>query len=202
MLALGPFAKVFATGPEDPLKNRQCFCILCKNHISMKSPGLYELKKHYQRDCPLRNDQRFSERYSPGKVRGRDGRVLYGVKLEKEREQYMELDVPDECYKRALHSDVIEGKPFTFTTESTRIRIQIELLLIFLKCAGHLWALDDYWTQVGVLTWHSAATADFKWSLSLISVSMGWFDVLLNRDENTNSSREGERLMKGSITII
>ena len=139
ILALAPFAKVFATGPEDPLKNRHCFfCMLCKKNISMKSRGLYELKRHYQLDCHLLIDQRFRERYCPGKERGKDARVLYGVKLEKEREQYIELDVPDPCYKRPFYCDVIEGKPFTFTTESTRIRIQIELLLIFLKSGGQL----------------------------------------------------------------
>ena len=149
MLALAPFAKVFATGPEDPLKNRHClFYMLCKKNISMKSRGLYELKRHYQRDCHLRIDQRFREEYYPGKVRGRDARVLYGVKLE--REQYMEIYVPDVCYKRPFYYDVIEGKPFTFTTESTRIRNQIELLLIFLRSDDQLWALDVYWTQVGV----------------------------------------------------
>ena len=145
----------------------------------MKSRRLYELKRHYQRDCHLRIDQRFRERYCSGKVRGKDARVLYGVKLEKEREQYMELDVPDLCYKRPFYYDVIEGKPFTFTTESTRIRIQIELLLIFLKSGGQLWALDDYWTEVGVLTGHSAATADFNWSPSHISVSMMRFAIVV-----------------------
>ena len=100
MLALSLFAKVFATGPEDPLKNKPCFfCILCKKNISMESRGVYELKRHYRCECHLRIDQRFRETYCPGKVRGRDARVLYGVKLEKEREQYMELDVPDLCYK-------------------------------------------------------------------------------------------------------
>ena len=138
----------------------------------MKSQGLYELKRHYQRDCHLRIDQRFRERFCPGKVRGKDARVLYGVKLEKEREQYMEFDLPDLCYKRPFYYDVIEGKPFTFTTEPTRIRIEIELLLIFLKSVGKLCSLDDYWTQVGVLTGHSAATADFNWSPSHISVGM------------------------------
>ena len=87
MLALAPFAKVFATGPEDPLNIGHCFfCMLCKKNISMKSRGLYELKRHCQSDCYLPIDQRFRERYCPGKVRGRDARVLYGVKLEKERE--------------------------------------------------------------------------------------------------------------------
>ena len=144
MLALAPFAKVFDTGPEDPLRNRHCsFCIMCKKIISMKSRGLYELERHYQRDCQLRIDQRFPGRYRPGKVRGRDARVLYGVKFEKKREQYMELDVPDLCYKPPYYYDVIEGKPFTFTTESSRFRIQIQLLLIFLKSGGQLWALDE-----------------------------------------------------------
>ena len=96
MLALAHFAKVSASGPEDPLKNKHCFfCMLCKKNTSMKSRGLYELKRQYHQDCHLRIDQRFRERYGPGKVRGRDTRVLCGVKLEKEREQYMELDVPD-----------------------------------------------------------------------------------------------------------
>ena len=145
MLALAHFADVFATGPGDLLKNRHCFfCMLCKKNISMKSRGLYELKRHCQRDCHLRNDQRFRERYCPGKVRGRNSRVFYGVKLEKEGEQFMELDVPDLCYGRPLYYVVIEKQLFTFTTESTRIRIQIELLLIFLKGGGQLWAPDEY----------------------------------------------------------
>ena len=173
MLALAPFAKVFAPGPEDPLKNRHCFfCMLCKKNISMKSRGLCESKRHYQRDCHLRNDQRFREKCCPGKVRERNAQVLYGVKLEKERQQYMELDVPDLCYKRPFSHDVVEGKPFIFTTESSRIRIQIELLLKFFEIGGQLWALNDHWTQVGVLTGHSAATADLNWNRSHISVSM------------------------------
>ena len=83
--------------------------------------------------------------------------------------------MPDLCYKRPFYYDVIEGKPFTFTC----IRIQIELLLTFLKSGGQLWALDDYWTQVGVLTGHSAATADFNWSPSHISISMMRFVVVV-----------------------
>ena len=66
----------------------------------MKSRGLYELKKLYQRDCHLRIYLRFREKSCPGKARGRDARVLYGLKLEKESEQCMDLDVPDLCYKR------------------------------------------------------------------------------------------------------
>ena len=171
MLELAPFAKVFATGPENPLKNRHCFyCMLCRRNVSMRSRGLYELKRHFQREHHLRADQRFRARYYPSKVRGSDGRTLYGSKLEAERELFMHLDVPELDRKRPFYYDVVEGKPFTFTSVNSRTLIQIELLLIFLRGGGQLWTLEEYWTQVGVLTGHSAITADFNWSSSLISV--------------------------------
>ena len=137
MLELAPFAKVFATGPDDPLNNRYSFYyMLCKRNISMRTRGLYELKRHFQRDCHFRADKRLREKICPGKVRGRDGRVLYGSKLEAEREVYMELDLPELSHKRPFYYDVLEEKPFRFTTEEDRIRIQINLLTIFLKSGG------------------------------------------------------------------
>ena len=63
MLEVAPFAKIFATAPENPLKNRHCFyCMLCRRNVSMKSRGLYELKRHFQREHHLRADQRFRAR--------------------------------------------------------------------------------------------------------------------------------------------
>ena len=45
MLEIAPFAKIFATGPKNPLKNRHCFyCMVFRRNVSMKSRGLYELK--------------------------------------------------------------------------------------------------------------------------------------------------------------
>ena len=171
MLELAPFAKVFATGPENPMKNRHCFyCMLCRRNVSMRSRGLYELKRHFQREHHLRADQRFRARYYPSKVRGSDGRTLNGSKLEAERELFMHLDVPELDHKRPFYYDVVEGKPFTITSVNSRTLIQIELLLIFLRGGGQLWTLEEYWTQVGVLTGHSASTADFNWSSSHISV--------------------------------
>ena len=111
------------------------------------------------------------EKVGPGKIPGRDGRVLYGSRLEAEREVYMELDLPELSHKRPFHYDVLEGKPFTFTTEEDRIRIQINLLTIFLRSGGQLWALEDYWTQFGVATGQSTSIEDFNWSPARISVS-------------------------------
>ena len=173
MLEIASFAKIFVTGPENPLKNRHCFyCIICRRNVSMKSRGSYELKRHFQREQHLRADQRFRARYHPSKVRGSDERTLYGSKLEVENELFMHLDVPELDHKRPFYYDVVEGKPFTFTTASSRTLIQAELLLVFLRGGGQLWALEEYWTQVGVLTGHSASTADFNWSSSYFSVTI------------------------------
>ena len=172
MLELALFAKEFAICPEDPPENKYCFyCMLCRRNISMRTRGLYELKRHFQRDCHFRADQRFREKYCPGKVRGRHGRVLHGSKLEAERELYMDLYVPNLDFRRPFYYDVLEGKPFTFTTEESRVRIQINLLMTFPKSGGQIWALEDYWTQLGIATGHSAAVADFNWSPAHISVS-------------------------------
>ena len=173
MLEIAPFAKIFATGPENPLKNRHCFyCMIRRRNMSMNSWGLYELKRHFQREHHLRADQRFRARYHPSKVRGSDGRTLYGSRLEAEKELFMHLDVPELDHKHPFYYDVVEGKPFTFATASSRTLIQIELFLIFLRRGGQLWTLEVYWTHVGVLTGRSASTADFNWSSSYISVSI------------------------------
>ena len=79
MLELAPFTKVFATVLEDPLENRYCFyCMLCRRNNSTRTRGFYELKRHFQKEYNFRVGQRFREKYCPGKVRARDGRLLYG----------------------------------------------------------------------------------------------------------------------------
>ena len=83
MLEIAPFEKIFATGPKNPFKNRHCFfCMICSRNVSMKFRGVYEIKRHFQREHHLRADQLFRARYHPSKVRGSDGLTLYGSKLE------------------------------------------------------------------------------------------------------------------------
>ena len=104
MLEIAPFAKVFATGPKNPLKNWHCFfCMICRRNVSMKSRGLYELKRHFQREHHLTADQRFRARYQPSKVRGSDGLTLSGSKLEAEKELFMHLEVPELDHKRPFN---------------------------------------------------------------------------------------------------
>ena len=96
MFEISSFSKVFATGPDYPLENKNCFyCMFCRRNISMRTRGLYELKRQYQKGCHLRVDQIFREQHCLGKVRGRDRRMLYESKQEAESDLYMELDVPN-----------------------------------------------------------------------------------------------------------
>ena len=120
------------------------------------------MKRQFQTACRILAGQRFREKYRPRKVCGRDGRVLYGWKLEAERDFYMELDVPDLDFQRPFYYDVLEGKPCILTTEDLRVRIPINLLMKLWKIGGQLWTLEDYWTQMGIATGHSAAIFDFN----------------------------------------
>ena len=172
MLEFTPFAKIFASGPEDPLKHRHRFyCMICDRNISMKSRGLYELKRHFQGEQHFRVDQRFRARYHPTKVPGSDDRTLYWSKLEPEKDLFMHLDVPDLEHKLPFYNDVAEGKSFAFTAGNARDSLQIDLMMIFLRRGAHFWTLKEYWTREPALTGHSANTADYNWSEAYISVS-------------------------------
>ena len=80
MLKIARFAKIYATGPEDPLRNRYCFhCLNGAISISMTSRELYELKRHYQLEQHLVSDQHNRARFSASKKRGSDGRIFMGL---------------------------------------------------------------------------------------------------------------------------
>ena len=101
MLELAHSTEMLATRPDEPLENIFCFFyLLCGRNVSIRKRGFYEIECLFQHHCHFRENQELREKYSSGKVRGRDGRVLYGTKLEAEREFYTELDVPDLDYKR------------------------------------------------------------------------------------------------------
>ena len=84
----------------------------------------------------------------------------------------MVLHVPDLDSKRPFYFDRLEGKSFSFTSEKSRNRIQINILMIFLKSGRQHWASEDYWTHVVVATGHLASVVDFNWSPAHISVSI------------------------------
>ena len=90
----------------------------------------------------------------------------------------MHLEVPALYHERSFYYDVIEEKPFTFTSAISRTLIQVELFLIFLRGGGQLWTLEDYWTQVGLLMGLSSSSADSNRSASYFSVS-SWSNFIM-----------------------
>ena len=80
MLERAPFAKVFATRPDDLLHNKHCFyCMFCKQNVNIAFRGISELKRHFQREHHLRLDQRYRESHFPKSVCGSDARCSCAV---------------------------------------------------------------------------------------------------------------------------
>ena len=65
---------------------------------------------------------------------------------------------------------MLEGRPFAFTTEESRVQIHINMLMTFLKIRGQLWAFEGFRTQMGIATVPSASIADINRSPAHISV--------------------------------
>ena len=73
VLAKAPFAALFATGPQDPLKNKHCFCCMfCQRNVKMASRGVSESRRHFQQDQHLRADQIYREKFFPRAVPGKN----------------------------------------------------------------------------------------------------------------------------------
>ena len=84
---------------------------------------------------------------------------------------YLDWEIREMSHKRPSYYDVLQGKPFVFTSVEDQVRIQIQLLTTFLKGGGQFWVLEDFWNQVGILTCNASLTSHFNWSHEHISVS-------------------------------
>ena len=112
MLKIAPFEKIFATGPENPLKNWHCFlCMICKMYVSMKSRDLYEKKAAFLVGTSFEVRSGVSCSLHPSKIRNSDARTLYGSKLEAEKELFRHLEVPEVDHKRPFYYDGLRRSP-------------------------------------------------------------------------------------------
>ena len=75
-------------------------------------------------------------------MRGEDGGVPYGKRLAVDCEIYNDLTIPEMDLKRLFYYDVVERKLFIFKSVEDRVRVELELLTMFLKGGGQLWMLD------------------------------------------------------------
>ena len=95
-------------------------------------------------------------------MRGIDEILLHGSCLAAEGEIYMDWEFPQMEYQRLFYYDVVECKPFVFTSVEDRVCSQIQLLTTFMKVGDHLKVLEDFRTQVGILIGNAASTSDFN----------------------------------------
>ena len=103
----------------------------------MRPHEIYEIEHHYQSSNHLHQNQRCKEKYYPGAKKGKDARILRGVRLIAEREYYMDYE------NRETESGLsllwcAWGEAFLFTSNGDQVRIRIDLLTTFLKGAGQL----------------------------------------------------------------
>ena len=103
----------------------------------MRAGGVFENKKHYQCPNDQSKDQRYREKYFPEALRARDARILYGERLVAERKNDMDWEVPELVHERPFYYDVLECKPFLFTSVEAHVRIQIHFLTTFLRGDGN-----------------------------------------------------------------
>ena len=90
--------------------------------------------------------------------------MLYGARPVAKRQVYMICEVPEMDHKKLFFYDVVERKPFVFTSGKDCVRFQLHLLKTFLKGGGQLWLLDELWTQLGFLTGSTTSSSYFSWS--------------------------------------
>ena len=96
------------------------------------------MKRHYQSECHLRQDQRYHEWFFSDALRGKVARILFGARLADEGEIYIDLEVTEMGHRRRFFYNVVEEKPFMCTSEDDCVMIQLQLLMTSLRRDGQL----------------------------------------------------------------
>ena len=89
----------------------------------------------------------------------------------------MAFEVPETGRKRQFSYNAVEGKHFLITSEEDCVRIELQLLVLFLKDDVQPWLSDNLWTQVGILAGKSAATSNFNLRQEYVRVSLFFTEI-------------------------
>ena len=177
------WTKTFVTGPLDPEHNKHKFyCQICKANISMFSKGAREIVRHYQSESHLRKDQRWRYEHlrlvDPvtgqvrHEVRGKDGRVLTPVELEREKPLFENAVLVDIGDKHPFYDDYIAGTTATPSSEEIRICTQISLVGHFVPQCGDVLLLQTLWNQIGIAANHKEPFSPLEWGATTLTVSI------------------------------
>ena len=162
------WTKIFVTVQLDSLHNKHRFyCQICITNVSIYSKGAREIIRHYQSEAHLRKDQkwRFEHLGRIGKftgltvhaVRGKDGRILSALELEKEKPLFLSAPLVDIGQRFPFYEYYMAGIGGLNDPEDVRLGTQISLIGRFVPHFGNLTILDGLWTEVGISTNHQDA---------------------------------------------
>ena len=177
------WTKTFVTGPLDPAHNQHKFyCQICKTNVSIKTKGAREIVRHYQGEAHLRKDQRWRfEQLSVTdkvtgitrhQVRGKDGRILTPLELEREKLLFENAPLVDVGERYPFYDEYLANSEGQQTTEDQRASIQIALIGNFVPYDGNISLLQTLWSQVGEYMNHKEQFSPFDWSSATMTVSL------------------------------
>ena len=89
---------------------------------------------------------------------------------------HMDWDIVGMDHKRPFYY-ILRGNPFGFTSVEKGDGFRTHLLIKFLKQGVQSWVLEDFSTQLGILTRKAASISDFNWTQEHISAIIKVFKV-------------------------
>ena len=173
------------TGPLDPVLNKHKFyCRICKTNVSIYSKGAREIIRHYQSEAHLRKDQRWRfERLGQfdkltgltvHAVRGKDGRKLSALDLEKEKPLFLTAPLVDIGPRFSFYEDYMAGVGGLKDPEAVRLATQISLIGRLIPYFGNLTVLEGLWIEVGNSTNHQNTFRQLDWGSLTLTVTIAF----------------------------
>ena len=154
------WTKIFVTGPLDPVHNKHKFyCQICKTNVSIGSKGAREIIRHYQSDAHLRKDLRWRFEHlgqidkltglTVHAVRGKDGRVLSALDLEKEKPLFLTAPLVDIGPRFPFYEDYMAGVGGLKDRKTLKM-FDWRHRFPSLDVSSHILATSQYWRVCGL----------------------------------------------------
>ena len=180
------WTRTFVTRSLDPEHNwLQFYCQIWKANISIFSKGAREIVRHYQSESHLRKDQhwRFEHLRSVEKVtgqirhevRGKDGRVLTALEMEKEKPLFENAVLVDIGDKHPFYDHHMAGVTSSANFEEIRLFTQISLIGYSVRRGGDILVLQSLWNQVSIAANHKELFSPLDWGATTLTVSIFFF---------------------------
>ena len=165
---------------DEDFRNRAIGSSAQQAQILLQGPR--EIIRHYQSEAHLRKDHlaSFEHLGRVGKftgltvhaVRGKDGRILSALELEKEKPLFLSALLVDIGPRFPFYKDYMAGIGGLKDPEDVRLGTQISLIGRFVPLFGNLTILEGLRTEVGNSTNHQDAFRQLDWGSLTLTVSI------------------------------